>query len=857
MYRSLGELSLAKSNGKPGAVASPVHPALVSLKDPGQFLWAQEALGIVTWIWDLQANQVCWFGDLSILLGVPPGQFDGSFLDYERHLHPDDRDRARETLSECITGIHPQYRSEERVLWTDGSIHWLETYGRGEYGPSGHAQRIVGVVKDVTDRKNIELALAQSEERFAKAFRASPLAILVTRLSDGLILSANPNFEEISGYGPSEVIGRTTGELALWIDADERMRWSAELLEHGLVRDFPAQFRTKDGRVVFLLTSSARLDLDGEAGAISLSRDITEQTQVQRKALESQTRYATIFEISPEPMAITRFETGAIIEVNSAFVQQLGRSREDTLGRSGREIGIWANMGDRERVLNQINDVGFLSNFDTQFVHCDGSTHDILLSCSILQVEEQPCVVWAWRDVTRLRSIERARAENERRHREELVRLANEDPLTGLPNRNWLMQRLANVVEHSRQRQSRFAILFVDFDGFKRINDSIGHAVGDELLKAAARRLEHTLEEKDRVARIGGDEFTVILERLEDESEAVELASRMVEAFSRPFQLSAYELTIGISIGISCFPKDGDNGDDLLRSADIAMYEAKASGRGRYHFYTDALYRRLTSRLETERALDEALTRNEFCLHYQPRVSGQDGRLIAFEALLRWNHPRLGLVYPGRFIELAEETGQIVRIGEHVIELVCHQLKEWGRKGHPVLPVSLNVSPQEFQRTELIAALQAALARHALDPQLIEIEITESSTLGPHFDAQRRLAELREIGVRVLIDDFGTGYSSLSQLQKLDVDVLKIDRSFTAELCRTTPGEVLVRTIIEMSKALGMVVVAEGVETPEQFQKLRALGCDEMQGFLISRPVEPDRVESLFPGFVLDSHEPS
>lgn len=817
-----------------------------SAEDRDQFLWVQAELGIVTWVWESGTAEIRWWGDLSPLVGLAPGKFSGTLAEYLRFLHPDDAESARRTFRLCIEGRRPSYRSEHRVVWADGTVRWLETYGRAQYSPSGEARRVMGVVKDSSDRKSIESALLQSEERFAKVFRASPAAISVTRLSDGLILNVNPYFEEITAYRTSEVVGRTTMEIDMWVDPEVRDKWVRSLTERGHVRDFPARFRTKHGGVISVLLSSQRLDLDGEEGAISLAQDVTEREQTERIALESQKKYAAVFEISPEALAVTRAEDGAIVEVNSAFILQLGRSREATLGRSGEAIGVWARASDREQVLTQLRNEGRVSNFETQFLHADGSPRDILLSCSRVQFDQHPCIVWSWRNITDIRTQERSRAESERRHREDLLRLANEDPLTRLPNRNWFMEHLSKSVDAARAGQYQFAVLFVDFDGFKRINDSIGHAIGDELLKVASRRLEETLLPLDRVARIGGDEFTVLTGCIENESNALAAASRMVQAFSRPFSISSYELSIGISIGISLYPKDGLDGDQLLRSADIAMYEAKANGRGRYHFYTDALYQRLTERMETERALTEALQNGEFVLHYQPRISAADGKLLALEALIRWDRPRHGLVYPYRFIQLAEETGLIIRIGQQVIEMACAQLAAWKEQGLAVVPISLNVSPQEFQRAEFINCIRETLARYAIGPDFLEVEITESSTLDANFNVQRRLGELHALGSKVLIDDFGTGYSSLSQLQKLDVDVLKIDQSFTAELCNSAHGEVLVRAIIEMAKALGMVVVAEGVETIEQFNVLRRLGCDEVQGYLISRPVDAKQVAALF-----------
>lgn len=813
--------------------------------DADQWLWAQDALGVVTWIWDIDEASVTWIGDLSPLLGGAPGSFSGHFLDYLKHVHPDDATASRTTYLACLRGERTHYRSEERVVWPDGSVHWLETYGRAERGQKGRTRRMMGVVKDVTDRKSIEFALVQSEERFAKFFRASPMAVVVSRLADGLILNVNPRFEEISGFKAAEVIGRTTTELSIWLDTLDRGYWAQSVLERGVIRDVALPFRRKDGRVLSTRMSSARLDLDGEPGVISLIRDITEQEVAEQRFRDSQRQYQAVFQTSPEPIVISRLHDSTMIDVNPAFERALGRPRSETLGRAGVGQSLWVNPEERERAIETIKRDGRISNLETRLIHGNGSMRDVLASGSLVELAGEECIVWAWRDMTEARAAERRRAEAERRHRDELIRMAKLDPLTGLPNRAWLMDRLAAMVDTPTEPPRPFGVLFIDFDGFKKVNDSIGHAPGDELLQEAARRLEGTLSPGDHVARIGGDEFTVIMSSLKDEAEALAMAERLIASFNEPFRLSSGDVVIGLSVGIALYPRDGNDGNDLLRNADIAMYEAKALGRGRALVYTPPLFQRLKQRLDTEKALLEALERHEFELHYQPRVRAADGVLVGFESLVRWRHPKRGLVLPSQFIPLAEETGLILRLGEVVLDRACADLARWRASGLAPLPVSVNASAQEFQRPELPGLIAAALARHQLEPHLLELEITESSTLGHNFDAAVRLSELRDLGVKVLIDDFGTGYSSLSQLQKLQVDVLKIDQSFTAELGHSAQGEVFVRAIIDMAQALDVTVIAEGVETAAQADILHRLHCQELQGYLISRPIPAAEVAAL------------
>lgn len=430
-------------------------------------------------------------------------------------------------------------------------------------------------------------------------------------------------------------------------------------------------------------------------------------------------------------------------------------------------------------------------------------------------------------------------------HERELSRMANEDSLTALPNRNWLSQYLPQALERAHASGNMLALMFVDLDNFKNVNDSLGHSAGDELLHAAALRLKSVVRPTDHVVRLGGDEFTVILEPVEQEDDAAAVATRIADAFHHPFDLARGKNFVSASIGVSLFPHDGLDAETLLKHADIAMYQAKSEGKGQFRFYEASLSEMLTARLDMERALQQALMQDQFVLHYQPRVSATTGELRAMEALVRWQHPELGLVPPLAFIPLAEETGLILKLGEIVMEQACAQLAHWMATGLPVVPVSINVSPYQFNHGNVRETIAACLARHKVHPGLLEIEITESLMMGEQEEVASELSGLRALGIKLFVDDFGTGYSSLSQLQRLDMDGLKIDRAFTARLSTSAEGEVFFRAIMSMAHALGMSVVAEGVETAEQLHVLQSLSCDEIQGYYISRPVPADEAQDL------------
>ncbi|SDA75035.1 MULTISPECIES: EAL domain-containing protein [unclassified Janthinobacterium] len=430
-------------------------------------------------------------------------------------------------------------------------------------------------------------------------------------------------------------------------------------------------------------------------------------------------------------------------------------------------------------------------------------------------------------------------------HERDLRRLANEDGLTGLPNRYWLQQFLPGALARAAIAQHMLALLFIDLDGFKDINDTQGHAEGDKVLRAASLRLKAVLRPGDHVVRLGGDEFVVVLDPVEDDSRAEQVAQRIAIAFDEPFYLGSERHKMGASIGISLYPRDGAETDVLLKNADIAMYAVKVAGKGHHRFFQPELFETIRNRRELEQSLVAALEQDQFLVVYQPRVDALSGQLCSMEALVRWRHPQHGMVPPLEFIPVAESSGLISQLGEVVIEKVCLQMAHWQAAGQELVPVSINVSARQFGRGDVHQVLASALARHRIDARMIEVEITESAMMDEQNRAVEQLSAIRALGVRLLVDDFGTGYSSLSQLQKFAMDGLKIDRAFTMELGRSEQGEVFVRAILSMAHALGMSVVAEGVETREQLDILRALQCNEVQGYFISRPVPAEHMLAL------------
>jgi len=430
-------------------------------------------------------------------------------------------------------------------------------------------------------------------------------------------------------------------------------------------------------------------------------------------------------------------------------------------------------------------------------------------------------------------------------HEHELWRMANEDALTGLPNRHWLNNSLPDTLDRARLAGNQLALFFIDLDDFKNVNDTLGHAAGDALLREVAMRLRSVLRPSDYVVRLGGDEFTVILDPVDSIEDIAFVATRIIEVLRQPFELLQGRNTINTSIGITVFPRDGDDAETLLKNSDIAMYHAKAQGKGNFRFYKPELYENLKLRLDAERALTQALENEEFVLHYEPRICAYTGELRGLEALVRWEHPEQGLILPGQFIPLAEDNGLILKLGEIVLEQACAQMSRWQQEGLKLVPLSINVSARQFNNGNIKQLFEQALTKYDVPSDMLEIELTESSMMGEHTDVLDQLTAIKRLGIKLLVDDFGTGYSSLSQLQRLDMDVLKIDRSFTSVLGSSAEGEIFFNAIVSMAHALGMLVVAEGVENEQQLRILQSLSCDEIQGYYIARPVPAAEIPEL------------
>jgi diguanylate cyclase (GGDEF)-like protein len=430
-------------------------------------------------------------------------------------------------------------------------------------------------------------------------------------------------------------------------------------------------------------------------------------------------------------------------------------------------------------------------------------------------------------------------------HAERVEYLAYHDGLTGLPNRSMFSKLLSQSISEAHRYGRHLAVAFLDLDRFKQINDTLGHEAGDQLLQEVATRLKGCVRESDTVARLGGDEFVVLLPQMEDEKHAALVAQKILAAAAKPFTLVGQEFRVTASIGISTYPQDGLDEQTLTKNADIAMYQAKAEGRNNFQFYSDKINANSLERLALESSLRHALERNEFRLHYQAKRDIASGKITGMEALLRWQHPDLGIVAPMQFIPVAEETGLIVPIGKWVLKTVCLQSVAWRNQGLPPLSIAVNLTPRQFCDEQLLSDITLILAETGMDPRLLEIEMTESLMIHDVENTLRILTRLKALGLRIAVDDFGSGYSSLAMLQRFPLDTIKIDRSLMRDIVGTAEDTGLADAIIAMGKSLSLTVVAQGVETREQAEHLRLHACDELQGFYFKRPLPVDEFTQL------------
>ncbi|MCB2185999.1 MAG: EAL domain-containing protein [Deltaproteobacteria bacterium] len=692
------------------------------------------------------------------------------------------------------------------------------------------------LAREVEERRATAEALAKSERKYRELYENLPDGLAAIDLA-GRYVDFNPAFSRLVGYPAAELNGLDYRAItpAPWAGVEKRILQD-EVLVKGYSEPFEKEYLTKHGALVPVeLRAHLARGPEGEPlGMWAVVRDLSER----REAQKQQRMAATVFENSLEGIVVAD-HLGQVLMVNGAFTAITGFTPEEVVGRDMDVLR--ADTLDHDFYEEVWESLTLEGRWSGEYWNRrkNGEAYPEWLTLSLVKDQTGRIVNYlaVFYDISELK-----------RGQERIIHQAQHDALTGLPNRTLFNDRLNQALAQAERHQGHLALLFVDLDDFKRVNDSLGHEIGDQLILAVAERIKSSVRHADTVARLGGDEFIILLGEVVDERGAVTVGRKVLAALNQPLKVGEHQLRMSASVGITVYPEDGGDLITLLKNADLAMYRAKEEGGNQCQLFTRSMQVAAVRRLQVENALRKGLAEDQFLVHYQPRVEAESGRMLGMEALVRWQKPGEPLIYPGTFLPVAEDSGLIVPLGEWVLLAACRQAKAWQDQGLPPLELSVNLSLRQFQAENLVATVRSALQETGLEPGCLELEVTESTLMKNLEQGVALLMELARLGVRLSLDDFGTGYSSLYYLKHLPIQVLKIDRSFVKDIGRDSNSDAIVEAIIAMAHTLHLAVVAEGVEEVAQLEFLRRKKCDQVQGFLYSRPLPAEEFAELVTG---------
>ncbi len=663
--------------------------------------------------------------------------------------------------------------------------------------------------------------------------------------ADLIVLSANKSFYNVFKVVPEETLGKCIYDLGnrQWDIPAIRILLGELISKEAGIDDYIVEhiFPGIGHKIIMLNARRIRREGPGRQMIMLAIEDITERRVMGRQLEELEERYRSAFNYLKkiinsiaDPIFVKDGQHRWVF-LNDAFCNFIGYSREELRGKSDYDF-FPRNEAD---IFLSKDELVFASGEENlseeQFTTAKGVVHTILTKRNLYTDEEgKKFIVGIIRDITQRKQLE-----------ETIRHQAFYDPLTDLPNRRLFVEYLTLEMAEARRNRRKLAVLFLDLDRFKTINDTLGHETGDKLLKEVAQRLKSCIRESDRAARLGGDEFNILVTDISYPEEAAIIVKKILETCNEAYNISGHELNITPSIGISIYPDDGQHVEDLMRNADTAMYQAKERGRNTFRFYNPSLNVRTLDRAMLEHSLRLSIERRELVIHYQPQVVIETGEITCVEALVRWQHPTLGLLHPSSFLPLAEESGLIVSIDSWMLRSACAQNKAWQQAGLPPVCVSVNLSARQFQQPDLAETVSAVLKEFDLKPQYLDLEITENTVMHDIESSKANLMRLADIGVVFSIDDFGTGYTSLGWFRKLPIQKLKIDKSLIRDIEEESGNRTIISAIIALAHTLELKVVAEGVETESEAAFLRSSGCDEMQGFVFSRPLPAEELMTL------------
>ena len=739
--------------------------------------------------------------------------------------------------------------SVERQLAEEREVSNFETVLRAYSGKLVHVEIslryisvddevcLLCVGRDITRRLSAEAAREQSEQKFHLVFSKSPDGLIIWREADNTVVDVNEVFVRRSGYRREDFVGFPIGDFLNDEQRQSFQRLGTVLRHEGQVASYTSELNARGGERILCLLSITALELDGEPHFMAVVKDVSKQRATEQKLRLSEQRFRGIFKHAPVGILLLDLEA-RIVQVNPTAAKMLAYDVAEMNGihtaqllppdqRSRMKVALQAlhdNPGDPVRT--------------EQRLVCRNGIEIWVDMNVVLQPRTKDSAAYYILQIADVSDIKRSQ--------QRMEQMAFYDTLTNLANRRLFRDRLKQRIEACIRHRQSAALIYLDLDNFKRVNDTLGHQSGDQLLKQVATRLQSCVRAEDTVGRQGGDEFNILLTQVGSPSDAALVAAKILNTLRQPIAIDGHQLVVTTSIGITLFPNESMDPDTIMSNADMAMYRAKERGRNNYQFYSDDLNTNAERRLRTEYEIRQALEEDQFELFFQPKVCLREQRLMGVEALIRWNHPQRGLIGPGEFIEVAEETGSIVDIGAWVIEAAAQASHRFAQRCPQPVQVGINLSPRQFRDPNLLTTVRRCIREQRLDPSLLEIEITETMLMRDVDAALNILLNLSEIGVRLAMDDFGTGYSSLSYLRRFPIDTVKIDRSFITELPQNQDDRAITRAVIAMAHQLNMEVVAEGIETVEQLKFLTDERCEFAQGYLFGKAMALDNAIELF-----------
>ncbi|MFT5660708.1 MAG: diguanylate cyclase (GGDEF)-like protein/PAS domain S-box-containing protein [Sulfurimonas sp.] len=795
------------------------------------------------WDWNLVTNEVYYSPKWKEMLGCEDSELSNKFSTWENLAHKDDVPQVLLDIQNNIDGITEYYDGVHRLKHKNGSWVWIHARAKAIFDENNNALRMIGTHTDITKEKNLQLKYAQQVQMIEQTNDA-----VISSDLKGIILTWNHGAEVLFEYDAQEVIGQHISILHRDEDIQDIKNTLNTLIKNG---EYTADvYRVKKSKKIVAVSLSLSLlrdEMKRPIHMVAYVQDISKRKEAE-DALKEQYKYlqSIIDGIDDSIMVIKKDYTielmNSTLKKSAQYIKvadpQNPKCYEISHHRTTPCDGF-EHPCPLKDVLDMKKHISVIHNHDTS----KGENRYIELSASPLFDTNQNCIgiIESARDIT-----EHLEVQGELREQKNILNhQAHHDALTGLPNRVLFNDRLIHAIEEGKRNKSKFALLFIDLDHFKEINDSLGHAVGDEILKTVTSRLKKAIRDKDTVARLGGDEFTIILDDLAKIQDASIIASKILEVLGKAMEVNDNTLYVSSSIGISIYPDDGTSAQNLLKFSDSAMYKAKDEGRNNFQYYSSEMTVNAFERVVMETSLRNALENEEFVVYYQAQVNARTNKLIGMEALVRWQHPNMEIVLPSRFMPLAESTGLIVELDRFVMATAMKQISQWYKDGFNPGVLAMNLTVKQLQKEDFIPMFTKLMQETNTKAEWLELELTEGHIMTHPQETIKILQQIHDLNIELAIDDFGTGYSSLAYLKKLPIDKLKIDQTFIQGLPSDEEDAGITKAVIALAKSLNLKVIAEGVETKEQKEFLVENGCDNIQGYFYSKPIPSHEFESM------------